>query len=119
MTTTVMLSSSSIIGNEIKNRAGEDLGSVKEIMFNPTNGDASYAVISFGGFLGLGDKYFAVPFDAMTLDRENKCYILDISKERLKDAPGFSKDHWPNFADPVFRKDIHSYYGARKDYDQN
>lgn len=108
---THMLSATSIIGNDVKNHDGESLGHVKDIMMNPSTGQASYAVVSFGGFLGVGDKYFAIPFEVLSLDREEECYRLNIEKERLEDAPGFDKDNWPDFADITFRNTITSYYG--------
>ena len=70
-----------------------------------------YAVLSFGGFLGMGEKLFAVPWNALTLDTENKRFVLDAEKDRLKGAPGFAKDHWPNMADQSWANEIHAYYG--------
>lgn len=108
---TYMLSASSIIGNDVKTHTDDDIGDIKDIMMDPDTGQSSYAVLSFGGFMGIGDKYFAVPFQALTLDREDECYRLDITKERLENAPGFKKDDWPDFADPSFRTTIDGYYG--------
>ncbi|MBP6490514.1 MAG: PRC-barrel domain containing protein, partial [Thauera sp.] len=73
------------------------------------------AVLSFGGFLGLGEKLFAVPWSAMTLDRNQRCFVLDVSKDRLKDAPGFDKDVWPDMADPEWTAKVHTYYGTKPD----
>jgi hypothetical protein len=70
-------------------------------------------VLSFGGFLGVGDKLFAVPWRALKLDTDNKCFILDVDKDRLRDAPGFDKDHWPSMADTQWASKVHSYYGTR------
>jgi len=72
----------------------------------------SYAVLSFGGFLGMGEKLFAVPWNALTLDTKNKRFVLNVEKERLKQAPGFDTDKWPNMADQAWAKEIHSYYGT-------
>ena len=63
------------------------------------------------GVFGMGEKLFAVPWTSLTVDGENKQLLLNVSKERLKDAPGFDKDHWPNFADPAFTQQINAYYG--------
>ncbi len=104
------LSATSIIGDSVKNGAGEDLGNIEDLMVNVDGGDVSYAVLSFGGFLGIGDKLFAVPLQAMNLDTENKCFVLNESKERLENAPGFDKDHWPNQSDPAWHKEVRSYY---------
>lgn len=113
MTTPSVLSASSIDGDSIRNRAGEDLGTVKDLMIDLTDGDVRYAVVSFGGFLGMGDKLFAVPFDALELDADNECFVLDADKEFLENAPGFDKDDWPNFADPSFRETVDSHYRSR------
>ena len=70
------------------------------------------AVIGVGGFLGMGDKLFAVPWSALRLDTENKRFTLDVTKERLKEAPGFDKDAWPDMANPTWAKGVHDYYGV-------
>ena len=68
--------------------------------------------MSFGGFLGMGEKLFAVSWNALTLDTHNKRFVLNAEKDRLKHAPGFDKDNWPNMADSYWAKEIYSYYGA-------
>lgn len=110
MASPAVLSASSIDGDNIRNRQGEDLGKIKDLMIDLNDGSVSYAVVSYGGFLGMGDKLFAVPFDAMTVDTENHAFVLDVSKERLENAPGFDKDEWPNFADPTFADTVRSFY---------
>ncbi len=107
-----LLSSSSITSDDVKNPHGEDLGDIKDLMINPETGHIEYAVLSFGGFLGMGDKYFAVPWEAMRVDRDDHCLVLNVDKERLKDAPGFDKDDWPDMADPQFKNRIYSHYGV-------
>lgn len=79
-------------------------------MIDTTSGKVAYGVLSFGGVLGMGNKLFAVPWDALTVDGEDKCLVLNVSKERLKDAPGFDKDHWPDFAEPAFADKLRGYY---------
>ncbi|MGE0754616.1 MAG: PRC-barrel domain-containing protein [Alphaproteobacteria bacterium] len=106
-----LLSASSLCGDSVKNLQGDDLGEVKEIMLDTRSHQIAYYVLSFGGFLGLGDKYFAIPPEAMELDKEEKCFVLNASKERLKAAEGFDKDNWPNMADPAFRDRLYSHYG--------
>lgn len=101
-----------LLGNEVYNRKGEDLGDIKEIMLDMRTGRVSYAVLSFGGFLSMGEKLFAVPWDALTLDTTNKRFTLDMDKDRLEGAPGFDKDMWPNMADPSWANGIHAYYGT-------
>ncbi|EXI73465.1 MAG: PRC-barrel domain protein [Candidatus Accumulibacter sp. SK-11] len=82
-------------------------------MLDLSNGTVAYAVLSFGGFLGMGDKLFAVPWHALKLDTVNKRFVLNVEKERLRDAPGFDKGHWPNMADQSWAREIHSYYGTQ------
>ena len=106
-----LMGADTLVGNDVYNQEGEDLGDIKEIMLDMRNGKVGYAVLSFGGFLGMGEKLFAVPWDALTLDTENKRFVLNVEKDRLKNAPGFDKDNWPDMADQSWAKEIHSYYG--------
>ena len=110
--TNFLLSSSSINGDGVVNAAGDDLGHIEDLMIDPVTGKVDYAVLSFGGFLGMGDKYFAIPFEQLSVDRENKRMVLNVEKERLKDAPGFDKDDWPDFADSGFRDTLTRFYTA-------
>lgn len=104
------LSATTLIGDDVENPQGEALGDLNDIMLDTTSGKIEYAVISFGGILGMGDKLFAVPWSALTVDHEGHKLILNVSKERLKDAPGFDKDNWPNFADTTFAQKVSTYY---------
>lgn len=108
-----IMSSSSLEGNDVVNSAGEDLGNIEEVMIDVSSGRVAYAVLSFGGFLGLGNKLFAIPWNALQLDAINERFILDIDKERLENAPGFDKDHWPAMADRQWADEIHAYYSSR------
>ena len=107
-----LMSADTLVGNSVYNTKGEDLGDIKDVMLNVTYGKVSYAVLEFGGFLGMGEKLFAVPWDALKLDSENKRFTLNIDKERLENAPSFDKDHWPNMADETWAKEINAYYGT-------
>jgi hypothetical protein len=108
-----LISNHSLQGNAVKNAEGESLGAIKDIMIDVRDGSIGYVVLSFGGVLGMGKKYFAVPWQAFTLDQEEKCFRLNLSKEKLKDAPGFDHDSWPDMADQTWSKNIHSYYSTR------
>ena len=108
-----VMSASSLSADRVKNPEGEDLGKLDEIMIDVPTGRVAYAVVSFGGILGMGAKLFAIPWTSFTLDEDNKCFLLNVPKDRLKDAPGFDKDNWPDMADPTWRSGIYSYYGAR------
>ena len=107
-----VLSSDSISGNDVRNTRGEDLGKIKEVMIDTETGDVAYAVLDFNSFLGMGGKYFAVPWNALKIDTDNKCFQLPVEEETLKKAEGFDKDNWPNFADRTFGERIHRHYNA-------
>lgn len=89
------LTSTTIVGDNVYNFQNESLGEIKDIMLDLERGKIEYVVIEYGGFLGIGEKYFAVPFEALTLDPSRHAFILDQPKEVLENAPGFDKDHWP------------------------
>lgn len=108
-----LMGANTLVGNDVYNRDAEDIGEIKEIMLDMRTGRVSYAVLSFGGFLGMGEKLFAVPWDALKLDTENKRFVLDVNKDRLKSAPGFDKSHWPDMADATWERGIHAYYGTQ------
>ena len=107
-----VLAASTLAGDQVQNSAGEDLGKVDEIMIDIPAGKVAYAVLSFGGFLGMGNKLFAVPWSALRLDEDKKYFILDVDKKKLENAPGFDKDNWPDMADTSWGTRIFSYYGA-------
>lgn len=108
-----VLSASTLSGDKVVNAAGEDLGKVDEIMIDVPTGRVGYAVLSFGGFLGMGDKLFAIPWDQLTVDEGRKCYVLNVNRQTLENAPGFDKDNWPDMADRDWSTQVYSYYGSR------
>jgi sporulation protein YlmC with PRC-barrel domain len=108
-----LMSAGSLTGDSVINRKGETLGSIEDIMIDVRSGRIAYAVMGAGGFLGIGEKLFAIPWKALTLDTDNKAFILDVDKERVQNAPGFDKDHWPSMADLSWATNVHSYYGTR------
>lgn len=108
-----LMSVETLAGNRVCNQKGEDLGEIKDIMLDTRNGKVGYAVMSFGGFLGMGEKLFAVPWNALELDTKNKRFTLSVEKGRLEKAPGFDKNKWPDMADQSWAKEIHSYYGVK------
>lgn len=89
------LTASSIIGDKVCNRQDEKLGDIKDIMIDLSDGKIEYLVIEFGGFLGIGEKYFAVPFRLFEVDADKEMFIIDLKRDDLERAPGFDKDHWP------------------------
>lgn len=109
-----LMGADTLIGNEVHNHKDEHLGDIKEIMLDMSSGSVAYAVLSFGGFFGMGDKMFAVPWSALNLDTKEKRFLLNVEKDRLKDAPGFDKDEWPNMRDEAWANKVKSYYGTTK-----
>ena len=107
-----VLSAGTLIGDPVRNPAGETLGRIKEFMIDTRNGRIAYAVLSVGGFLGLGDSLFAIPWNMLQVDPEDRCFLLDVSKEQLENADGFDPDHWPDMADLDWANRIHTHYGA-------
>ena len=108
-----LMGTDTLNGNDVFNEKDEDLGDIKEIMLDLKTGRVCYAALSYGGFLGMGDKLFAVPFTALKLDTVNKRFVLDVDQDMLHDAPGFDKDHWPNMSDQAWAQGIHTYYGTK------
>ena len=104
------LSSDTLQGDKVVNLQNEELGKVEEIMIDIHTGRVAYVVVSFGGFLGIGNKLFAVPWSALKVDTDNKCFVMDADKELLKNAPGFDKNNWPNTPNGQWYHDIYQYY---------
>ncbi|HYD94870.1 MAG TPA: PRC-barrel domain-containing protein [Noviherbaspirillum sp.] len=105
-----VMAAATLQGETVLNPQGENLGEIQDIMIDVPSGRIAYAVLSFGGVLGLGNKLFAIPWSALTLDAQRECFILDIDRERLARAQGFDKSHWPSMPDPGWTDDQHSFY---------
>ena len=107
-----LMGADTLIGDSVVNAQEENLGDIKEIMIDMRSGQVAYAVLSFGGFLGMGEKLFAVPWQAMQLDTVNKRFMLNVDKSRLQNAPGFDPSAWPDMSDVGWSNQIHSFYGT-------
>lgn len=101
------LTASSIIGDKVNNKADEHLGQIKDIMLNVQTGAIEYYIVEFGGFLGVGEKFFAIPFNLLTVDADRQLFIFNQPKEMLEKAPGFDKDHWPETNLHYYEADDH------------
>jgi sporulation protein YlmC with PRC-barrel domain len=108
-----VLSSSSICKDRVKNPSGEELGKIEDLMIDLRSGRIAYAVLSFGGFLKMGNKLFAIPWEALKVDSEKQEFVLHVEKSRLENAPGFDKENWPNMADPTFGSTIYRHFGLK------
>lgn len=102
-----------VIGVNVKNNADEDLGEIQEIMLDKVSGKVAYAVLNSGSFLGIGGKLFALPWDAIHYDPDKECFILNVEKEKLKNAPGFDENDWPDMADRKWGELISRYYNTK------
>lgn len=105
--------SSVLRDKKVTNSANENLGKLEDIVVDADSGRILYGVLSFGGFLGVGDKLFAIPWQSLRLSGDNKAITLDVDKDRLKNAPGFDKKHWPNFADEQWATSTYEYYNQK------
>lgn len=112
-----IMSADTLEGNDVYNNADEKLGTIEHIMLDVSHGSIAYAVLARGGVLGIGEKLHAIPWGALTLDTDRKCFMLDIDKTQLKESDGFDKDHWPTFADTVWATDLHTRYGRKPYWD--
>jgi hypothetical protein len=92
----LFLTAKKINKDKVINMAGEHLGKIEDLMIDLENGRVAYAVLSFGGFLGLGNKLFAVPWEALSVRPQEHAFALEVSKETLEKAEGFDKDNWPS-----------------------
>ena len=106
-----ILSSSTITGQNIYNLKDENIGDIKDLMIDLNNAKVEYAVISFGGFMGIGNKLFAMPLKAFQFSDSDDKIRLDIDKKTLENAPSFDKDNWPKTADINFIDSVYSHYG--------
>jgi len=97
-----VMSAGSLAGDAVRNRAGEELGTIAATMVDLADGRVVYAVLEFGGTLGFGSRLFAVPWRVLRLNEDEKRFILDVDRERLDGMSGFDKDNWPDMADPAW-----------------
>ena len=104
---------SKMIGMEVKNAKNESLGKINDLVIDE-RGSVRYAAVQFGGFAGFNAKLFAVPWTSLAVktdvDSDNRYAELNIDQKVLETAPGFPSDHWPNFADETFVKDVDAFY---------
>lgn len=105
-----VVKASEVTGVKVEGIQGENLGKINEIVIDKTSGKVNYLVLDFGGVLGFGNKFFAIPWHLFSYNNQEDCYLLKTDKERLKNAPGFDKNHWPDFAAPDYTKTIDTYY---------
>ena len=108
-----LLRGNMFIGADVQNPQGQNLGDIKDVVIDRASGRIAYAVVSFGGFLGMGEKLFAVPWGAFSQPKADKdTFVLDVDKERLKNAPGFDAHNWPQMGSREWVTSLYSYYNV-------
>ncbi len=105
-----LVSASKLQGREVRNPHGERLGRVEDLMMDLDSGCIAYAVLSFGGVLGIGDKWFAIPWQALRADPGRDDIVVDIDRDVLAKAPGFDKANPPDMSDRDWGLEIYAYY---------
>jgi hypothetical protein len=109
--TDIVPAKKTVIGSNVVNAQNESLGKIEDLVLDAGAGRIAYAVLSFGGFLGMGDKYFAIPWNAFHFNLTEKRATLNVDKKLLENAPGFDKDNWPNMAESKWGTSIYKHYG--------
>lgn len=105
-----LIASSRVEGTSVYNPDGEHVGSIHHFMVDKLSGKVSYVVMSFGGFLGIGERYYPLPWDKLKYDPSFGGYVVNVSREQLEDAPSYVRDEDP-WTDPEYGRRIYGYYG--------
>jgi hypothetical protein len=111
--TSTLISSDKVEGTAVYNREGEKLGSIHTLMIDKTSGKVAYAVMSFGGFLGIGDRYHPLPWSVLDYETSQGGYVVDLDRSKLKGAPTYGTSETPNWSDRGWGQQVHDYYGTR------
>jgi sporulation protein YlmC with PRC-barrel domain len=106
-----LIAASKVNGTNVYNRAGEKLGSVYDVMLDKRSGKADYAIMSFGGFLGIGDSYHPLPWDQLTYDTSMGGYVVNLDRARLEGAPSYAASDTTTWDDPEYGRRVNDYYG--------
>jgi sporulation protein YlmC with PRC-barrel domain len=106
-----LIAASKVNGTNVYNRAGEKLGSVYDVMLDKRSGKADYAIMSFGGFLGIGDSYHPLPWDQLTYDTNMGGYVVNLDRARLEGAPSYATSDTTAWDDPEYGRRVNDYYG--------
>lgn len=107
-----LIAASQVNGTSVYNRAGESLGSIYDVMLEKVSGKAEYAIMSFGGFLGIGDRYHPLPWQALTYDPAKGGYVVDLDRRRLEGAPSYAANEFGLWDDPAYGRRVSDYYSG-------
>jgi sporulation protein YlmC with PRC-barrel domain len=101
---------SKLEGMRVKNFQGEDVGKIESVMIDVFSGRIAFAVLSFGGIMGIGEKHFAVPWASLTVDADQEIIQMDVHLDLLKKAPGFDKENTPNTPNGLWYREVYDFY---------
>ena len=107
-----LISSARVEGTPVYNQDGEKVGHVKEVMLNKKTGQVAYAVMSFGGFLGIGERYHPLPWDVLDYDPAKHGYVVTLDKKALENAPSFGPEESERLLDRGYLSGMYDYYGS-------
>jgi uncharacterized protein YrrD len=108
--TSRMIAADKVEGTTVRNPAGDKLGSIHNVMIDKHTGKVAYAVMSFGGFLGIGNRYHALPWSVLKYDTRDGCYIVNLDKNMLEKAPTYDESERVNWDDQAWGRRVHDYY---------
>ena len=106
-----LIAADKVEGTAVFSRSLKSVGSIKTVMLNKLNGRVAYAVLASGGFLGIGESYFPIPWEALRYDTELGGYVVPIDDDHFDNAPRYPVDVEPNWADRLFNEDLRQFYG--------
>lgn len=105
-----VIAAKKVQGTPVTNPQGENLGEIEDVVIDKLDGQVRYAVLSFGGFLGMGDKLFALPWEVLEYNEGQGAYVIGVDKETLQNAPGFEENDWPDMTDPTWGNRLREHY---------
>ena len=110
--TSNLIGGSKVTGTSVYNTAGESMGSINDVMIDKKTGKVAYAVMAFGGFLGMGNDYHAIPWPMLKYDTAKGGYVTNLSKDKLQGAPHFARGSDPGWGNRDYETKVHDYYGV-------
>lgn len=108
-----LIAATRVNGTYVYNHQDENIGTIEDVMLDKQSGRVAYAIMSFGGFLGMGERYHPLPWSTLRYDTAKGGYVVDLSKEVLEGAPSYARDEDPNWDDRRFGESVHDYYKAK------
>jgi hypothetical protein len=109
--TSSLIAGDKVSGTSVYTKAGEDIGQIHDVMIDKKTGKVAYAVMSFGGFLGIGEDYHPLPWSLLKYDTAQGGYVVDISKSQLEGSPSYPEGVEPKWGDRNYESELHGYYG--------